>query len=556
VATVGEERLSRLLEVGRTLVAELDLEVVLRRLLEVARELTGARYAAMGVLDAQKASLERFVTSGIERELHERIGDLPHGRGVLGLLIRDPRPLRLPDVGAHPESYGFPPAHPPMHSFLGVPVLIRGEAYGNLYLTEKEDAEEFTEEDENSIVVLADWAAIAIDNARLYQNAEQRRVELERAVRGLEVTTTIARAIGGETDLERVLELIAKRARALVGARWLCILVHEGDEFDVAATAGELADTARGRRLQLEGSVAGAILAEGRSERIPNAAARALAVPGLLGMDAQSALIVPLLFRGRSLGVLMAFDRLDEGPRFGREDEELMTSFAASAATAIHTARSVAEERLAHALEGAEQERGRWARELHDETLQALAFLRMMVSSALREPDVGKREERMRSVHKELGSAIDGLRNLITELRPAELDELGLGAALEDLGRRRTAATGLEVETEIDLAPGDDGPMRLEPQVESAIYRVAQEALANAAKHSGADRVELRLVSADGDVELVVADNGSGFDPEAPGAGFGLVGMRERLALVNGRLDVESRPGSGTVVRASVPASG
>src|ERR1044071_1490419 len=160
---VDEHRLHRLVDVGRSLVTVLDPEAVFERLLEVARELTGARYAAIGVLDERRERLERFLTVGIDAETHRAIGDLPGGRGVLGVLIRDPRPLRLADVGRHPQSYGFPLAHPPMESFLGVPIVIEGQAWGNLYLTEKECGE-FTCDDEEAVVVLADWAAIAISN--------------------------------------------------------------------------------------------------------------------------------------------------------------------------------------------------------------------------------------------------------------------------------------------------------------------------------------------------------------------------------------------------------
>ncbi|MEA2323614.1 MAG: hypothetical protein QOD81_3464, partial [Solirubrobacteraceae bacterium] len=231
---LGEERLLRLLDVGRGLVAELDLEKVLHRALDVARELTGARYAAVGVLDDRRERLERFLTVGIDEATHAAIGDLPRGHGILGVLISDPRPLRLRDVGEHPQSYGFPLSHPPMHSFLGAPILIRGEAYGNIYLTEKQGGD-FDAGDEEALVILADWAAIAIENARLYRDVRSRRDELERAVAALETTTEIARAVGGETDLQRILELIAKRGRALVGARAMVIELVEGPDLVVKA---------------------------------------------------------------------------------------------------------------------------------------------------------------------------------------------------------------------------------------------------------------------------------------------------------------------------------
>jgi signal transduction histidine kinase len=553
VQRLAEHRLERLIEAGRTLVSELDLERVLARLLEIACELTEAQYAALGILDPSKTNLERFITRGIDAPEHRRIGDLPRGRGVLGLLIRDPKPLRLADVGSHPESYGFPPAHPVMTSFLGVPVRVRGEVYGNLYLTEKAGAQQFSEEDEAAIVILADWAAIAIDNARLYQRAEDRREELERAVRGLEVTTAIARAVGGETDLDRVLELIVKRARALVEARGLMILLDEGETLTVAATAGEIPDQARGRRLTKAGTIAADVLASGAPERVASIGQSASAASKQIGFDASSALVVPLVFRGRTLGVLSAYDRLRNGPQFGREDEELMLSFAASAATAVHTARSVADERLRMALEGAEHERTRWARELHDETLQGLGSLQLLLSSALRQPDAERREAAVKETLSHVAHEIESLRNLITELRPAELDELGLESALESLAHRREAVTEMKVELEVDLGAGCGGaPRRLESQVESTIYRFVQEALSNVAKHAKAERVVVEVTAQPHAVEVTVRDNGRGFDTSVPSSGFGLVGMRERVALVGGRLDIGSSP-AGTTLRAVLP---
>ncbi len=235
------KHLERLLEVGRGLVEKRDPEVVLRKVLEAARELTGARYAALGVLDERKRELDRFVTVGIDAELRERIGPLPRGRGILGELIRAPRPLRLRRISDHPRSYGFPAGHPPMETFLGVPVMIRGEVFGNLYLTEKEGGEEFGEEDEELLVVLAQWAAIAIDNARSHEMSRRRQDELERAIRGLEATISLNREIGAEIDLPRVLELVVKRGRDLVDARSCAVLMVEGgDGFSVGQVAGEL----------------------------------------------------------------------------------------------------------------------------------------------------------------------------------------------------------------------------------------------------------------------------------------------------------------------------
>ena len=240
------QRLRRLLDLGRTLVAELDIETLLTAILESARELTGARYAALGVLDEAKTELERFETLGIDAETRQEIGDLPRGRGVLGMLITDPRPLRLADVSAHPESYGFPIGHPPMRSFLGVPIVIRGEPWGNIYVTDATTKDAFDEVDEQTLVVLANWAATAIENARLYSAEAERRGELEQSVRALEATVEIARAVAGETRIERILELIAKRGRALVAADGILILLADGDELVVTVVAGALGQESGG----------------------------------------------------------------------------------------------------------------------------------------------------------------------------------------------------------------------------------------------------------------------------------------------------------------------
>src|SRR4051812_41912104 len=188
---LDRSRLLRLLEVGRSLTSELKLEVVLDTIVEAAQDLTGARYAALGVLNTSRDGLEQFRTRGFDPETHRQIGDLPRGHGVLGVLIHDPRPLRLADVGRHPRSNGFPPGHPPMRTFLGVPVRVRDAVYGNLYLTEKADGRQFDEADEEAVVILAEWAGIAIHNARLYHEVSERHDELQRAVSAFEASLAV-----------------------------------------------------------------------------------------------------------------------------------------------------------------------------------------------------------------------------------------------------------------------------------------------------------------------------------------------------------------------------
>jgi GAF domain-containing protein len=271
---LDEQRLRRLIEAGRSLVAEHDLDRLLERLLIVARELTGARYAAIGVLDKRRDALADFITSGVDQETRRVIGELPRGRGVLGLLVCDPRPLRLADVGAHRQFYGFPPGHPPMKTFLGVPIVIRGRAWGNLYLAEKPDAVEFDDADEEATVVLASWAAIAVENARLLRELDQRRAELERSVRALEATSEIAQAVGGETRIGRVLELIARRSRALVDASAIAIVLVDGDELVLAAAAGHIQRGIIGSRLPKAGSMAARVLDSGRPERVSDLSAQ------------------------------------------------------------------------------------------------------------------------------------------------------------------------------------------------------------------------------------------------------------------------------------------
>jgi signal transduction histidine kinase len=552
---LSEKELRKLLDVGRALVAELDVETVLRHVLETAREITSARYAALGILDEGKQELERFVFVGIDEETRRLIGPLPRGGGVLGELIRNPEPLRLPDVTQHRRSYGFPAGHPPMTTFLGVPISIRGEAWGNLYLTDKAEGAEFDEHDQESALVLAEWAAIAIGNARLYEDVARRRTELERAVRGLEATATVARAVGFETDLDRVLELVVKRGRALLDADSLLVILEDGDELRVAAAAGKIGAEAVGVALPLEGTVAGAVVTNGTSERVPSLPDRMGHGLDAVAAGARSALVAPLGFRDRARGVLVALDNGRGSRGFEPDEDHLLTSFGASAAIAIATAQSVEAERLKHSIRASESERSRWARELHDETLQELGALKLMLESAHGTGQPEKIQDAVERSLEQLGFSITALQSLITELRPASLDELGVKPALDALVRRASARFGLQVDANFDLA-FDRGraPSRLLGEIESTVYRLVQEAINNVVKHAQVEELQVEVVEVDGSVVVTIRDDGSGFETSRPGAGFGIVGMRERVELVDGRLVIDSTPGRGTVVRAEIPA--
>lgn len=374
---LDESRLRRLIDIGADVVSNLDTETLLEQIVAQARAITGARYAALGVLNAERDGLERFVTDGLDAAARERIGDLPKGLGVLGVLIKHPEPIRLHRVSDHPESFGFPPNHPPMESFLGVPITIQGESYGNLYLTDKQGGD-FDQADQDAVELLANWAAIAIDNARIARK---------------------------------------ERLRAVIAA--------------------------------------------------------------------------------------------------------------------------------------AESERHRWALELHDETLQGLGALRLLLAAAQRSESAEQMSAAIDEALDQLSLEITGLRSLISELRPAALDSLGLEAAVETLARR-SAGIG-DFDLEIDLEFNGHAHAGDATEQEITAYRLVQEALTNVAKHSGAEHVILSVRREPNAILVEVSDDGAGFEPTAPRHGFGLTGMRERVALVDGTLEINSSKGGGTRIQARLP---
>lgn len=538
------DRLRGLLDVGIALAGELTLDGVLQKIVEAAAELTGARYAALGVIDPSGQGLDRFVVTGMDLETQTAIGELPRGRGILGLLIKEARAIRLDDLGADPSSVGFPPHHPPMKTFLGVPILLRAVAYGNLYLTEKADGEVFTEEDEELSQVLASQAAVAVENARLHESAS-------RWLRQLESLNEIVDGMLSEAELPKLLELVATRLRELVKARLVVIAMPApGGDLVIRTVAGEGSEELVGTALGRHGSKSGHVLDRGRSERV-DSMIEDLEVDQDAGrlMGARTGMFVPLLLRGRPIGVLSAHDKEGGDPRFSDEDLRLAETFAARVAVAVNLSERVARDALRSVVGAQELERKRLARELHDETGQALTSILL----GLKELESAGSAEDMNAATAQLRelvvTTLQDVRRLAVELRPRALDDFGLVPALERLVATFQEQTGLEVIMEPRL-----GPERLPSEIETALYRIIQEALTNVVKHAHAGRVSIVLSRRGSTVSAVFEDDGRGFAVgEAHADRLGILGMRERLSLLDGKLVVESSPGGGTTLVAEVP---
>jgi two-component system, NarL family, sensor histidine kinase DevS len=534
-------RLRRLVEAGIALSSELSLDALLQRLVDVAAELTAARYAALGVIDPAARGLEGFYTTGVDVETKEAIGELPRGRGLLGVLIREATTLRLHDIAEDPRSVGFPPNHPPMRTFLGVPIVLRGVAYGNLYLTEKAGGQDFTAEDEELTHLLAAQAAVAIENARLYESST-------RWLRQLEGLNEIGAALASEVELEPLLDLVARRMRELVGARIVLIALPDArGSLAVSAAAGR--DDLVGIAIDRSTSKVGRVLERGHTERVdavvddPEVDQR---VARELGVT--SAMYLPLTVRGTPIGVVAVHDKLGTDARFDEADVRLAESLVSRAAIAVDLSERVSRDALRRVVDAQELERARLARELHDETGQALTSILLGLKHLDDVVETDEAREATASIRELVASTLQDVRRLAVELRPSALDDFGLVAAVERLAANLSEQSDLVVDLEAQL-----GDRRLPPEAETALYRIVQEALTNVVKHAAAHRVSITLVRKEASAVVVIEDDGRGFDPEAVRAGaLGFTGMRERVELVGGRLTVEASPGAGTTLVAEV----
>ena len=532
-------RLRALVAAGMAVSSELSLDGLLQRLVAAAAELTGARYAALGVMDTTGSRLERFATYGIDAETQAAIGTLPSGRGILGVLIRDARPLRLHDLTADARAVGFPAGHPPMRSFLGVPILLRGTAYGNLYLTEKADGDDFTAEDEELVTLLAGQAAVAIENARLYAAATNWS-------RQLESLNEVADALATETELERLLDLIAQHLRALLDARLVAVLLPTvGEQLRFAAVAADGGAELVGSTFARRGSKSGVAFDRRRTMRVDSLVddpdvnhevARRI--------GARSGLWVPLIARGSAIGVIVAHDkRGTPEARFTDDDVRLAETFAARAAIAVDLSERVARDALRRVVAAQENERRRLAFELHDDTGQALTSILLALRTAEEGADRDSCRAALARARELAVTTLQRVRALAVELRPKALDDFGLEAALARLAETTTERTGVAVELETALA--DE---RLPGDVETALYRLVQDALATAVKHADAQRVSILLMRVDGRVTAVIEDDGVPTENAAA-----LEGLRERAALVDGTLRHEAGKHTGTTLVLEVP---
>jgi signal transduction histidine kinase len=528
-----------LLDAGVILASELSLPVVLQRIVDLAVQVTGARYGALGVI-GEDGSLSDFVTTGIPARLRKQIGDLPHGRGLLGYLIRHPQPVRVRDIAKHRQSVGFPRHHPQMKSFLGGPVMAMGRVYGNIYLTDKRGALEFTAEDERSVTVLSAQAGVAIANATLYEEMRLRERWLD-ALRA--VTADIL--IGAATD--SVLKRIADDARELAAAEIATILSPSGDagELVVSAASGEGTAALKGLPVPAGRSISGDVMLAGKPLVLQDASRERHAYPPIIKRGRVGpAIFVPLRVRGQATGTLMVANRRG-GRSFAERTVRLLETFADQASVAIEYSRAQADQ---HRL-GLMDERERIAKDLHDGIIQSLFAVGMGLQGTALMTGSADVADRIERAVGELDRVIRDLRNYIFGLRPGILADRSLDGALRALGDEVRAGSRLDVVVEVDPAAASMLATRSHD-----IVQLTREALSNIARHAHARHASVRLSSSNGQVVLAVEDDGVGFDPQSPSAGNGLRNMRGRAAALHGKFRVSSGSGKGTRLRLTVPA--
>ncbi|HSZ40744.1 MAG TPA: GAF domain-containing protein [Trebonia sp.] len=527
-ALAAQGRLRGLLRANALVAGELSLPVVLRQIVAAARDLVGARYAALGVL-GRDGELEQFVHAGMDEDLVAAIGELPRGRGILGMLISEPAPLRLADLSSHPASAGFPPGHPPMTGFLGVPVRIGEEVFGNLYLTERSRGGEFTADDEQLAIALAAAAGAAIANARRFAESEQRRRWLDASA---ELTPLL---LPGEAVQPHV--LMTRLAAAAADADFAALAVPDGtDQATVTSVAGALADGLMDRVTALAESLCGQAIRAGKPALVTGEGREAAAAA--LGVGIGPLVIVPLAVGEQIRGALM-LGRLSGRPGYTSADLDMAASFAGHAAVSMELAQSRADQIILAQAE----DRDRIAGDLHDHVIQELFALGMTLQghAARADPATAARVSgyvnTLDEVIKKIRTSIFGLQQ--PRHAPAELP-VGLPARVMEVIDEHTAQLGFTAG--VSFA----GPLDADTDEALAhdILAVIREALSNCARHARASAVTVSLVLRDGLLTLEITDNGRGIG--TPVRSSGLSSMRRRAERNGGTFQHATPSGGGT----------
>jgi signal transduction histidine kinase len=521
------------------LAAELSLPAVLQRIVELAAEVTGARYGALGVLGPD-GQISDFVTTGITEQQRQAIGHLPVGRGILGVLIREAKPLRLKRISDDRRSVGFPPNHPPMSGFLGAPVKARGKVFGNIYLTEKQGASEFSAEDERAVVILASQAGVAIENAHLYEEASRRERRLE-AVR--EIATQILEG----AEPEAILELVAQRARELVNADLATVATPDdrSDSLVLRVADGFNAERLRGMVFPTQASVSGEVIQMGKPVILDDASSDERAYqPVVMAGQIGPAMFVPLSARGRAFGTLAVANRLS-GRRFSEDDLSVIETFAGQASVAVEYGRAQRELRRLTLME----DRERIAKELHDGVIQSLFAVGMGLQATAtisRDPQI---QARIDAAVADMDRVIRDLRNYIFGLRPGILADRQLDEALRRMVDEFQEKSGVTTVAEIDPRVASELS-----SVAGDIVQLVREALSNVGRHSGAATCRVSLRRLQDKALLEIDDDGVGFDAsENSGKGHGLRNLQDRATSLGAAFDIESSPEEGTTVRVTIP---
>ncbi|QIX26721.1 GAF domain-containing protein [Nocardioides sp. JQ2195] len=532
-----QSRWKLLLDAVVTMGADLDLDTLLGRIVEIASDLAGARFAALGVLDTGPGRrLRTFITHGLTPEQHERIGDLPTGHGILGLIIDRPEPLRLHDLTQHPESYGFPADHPPMKSFLGVPVRTRGKVFGNLYLSEKRSDEDFTEQDEAIVVALAAAAGVAIENARLHEEAARRE-------RWLAATAEIASLLSGAGA--DALQSVADRAREVAEADVAWVVVGDrAERLTLEVVSGVPHDPQAGESVSFDNSLASAVVRSGTPLSTEDLASddRAVNVGAQLGWPQLGPVVVVPMSTSQGIIGTLALGWFPANVQGYHElNTALPASFAEQAALAIAITRAREDQQRLTLFE----DRDRIARDLHDLVIQRLFAVGLGLQSLSRLIDSDDVATRLSTAVDDLDGTIKDIRRTIFALGAMD-ESTDIQAEVVRMVERSSDTLGFRPSLVLE------GPVRtrIGARVAPDLLAVLGEALSNAARHAAASAVEVRLAVGD-EIRLRVADNGRGL-PEGV-AESGLLNMRQRAERLGGRCVVTAPPEGGTVLEWTVP---